>query len=709
MNTQIATLTHFRHGARVTEVRHGIIRNRAGVLASLAFAALLSLAQSNAAVAATAPNLGTTAVNGIVSSTFTNSNIAPQSIINGDVCFTTGPVTPPLLTTGTTATPCPPAKGADQGLALADLNGQACISLGAGAITLDSVIIGPNPPGTIPPGCYSSGGAMNVTATTTVTLSGAGVYVFRPGGALTTGANSRVVLAGGACANDVFWAPGAAATLGANAALSATPTFVGNILTAAGISIGQFANLEGRALAFGGTVTTNAVTITVPTCAPFVVPVVVNPTLAKAFSPITINTGGTSTLTVTLSNANAAVATLTGPLVDTLPGGVVVANTPNANTTCGGAGAVVAVAAASTVTLPAGRTIPANGTCTLTVDVTAALVGSYVNTLPIGALVTSNGNNLAPATATLTVIAPVVLPTLAKAFNPVTINVNGTSTLTVTLGNPNAAVATLTAPLVDTLPGGVVVANTPNANTTCGGVGAIVAVAAASSVTLPAGRTIPANGTCTLTVDVTSALVGSYVNTLPIGALVTSNGNNPAPANATLTVIAPVVLPTLVKAFNPGTINAGDNSRLTVTLGNPNATVATLTASLVDTLPVGVVIATVPNASTTCGGAGAPIATAGGANVTLPAGRSIPANGNCTLSVDVTSALIGSYLNTLAVGALVTSNGNNPAPANATLIVIAPAIATRPTPVPTLSEWAMIMLVGLLAIAGFAAIRKQEN
>lgn len=237
------------------------------LLASLGFAALLCGASP--ALAATAPNLGTTSTYGVVSSTFTNSNTAPQTIINGDVCFTTGPVTPPLTITGATVTPCDPQTGLDQGAALAILNGQPCISLGAGAVALDTVIIGANPPGTIPPGCYSSGGAMNVTATTTVTLNGAGVYIFRPGGALTTGANSSVILAGGACASDVFWAPVGATTIGANAALSLTPTFVGNILDAAGITIGHFANLEGRALAFGGTVTTDANTITVPTCAPF--------------------------------------------------------------------------------------------------------------------------------------------------------------------------------------------------------------------------------------------------------------------------------------------------------------------------------------------------------------------------------------------------------------------------------------------------------
>ncbi|MCY7388643.1 MAG: DUF3494 domain-containing protein, partial [Burkholderiales bacterium] len=327
-------------------------------------ALLATVTLSLQALAATAPNLGTTSTYGIVSSTYTNINTAPQTIINGTaaqpaVCYTTAPVTPPLTVVGTTIVPCPPATGADQGLALANLNGQACVSLGAGAVTLDSIVIGANPPGVIPPGCYSSGGAMNITATTTVTLNGAGVYVFRPGGALTTGANSQVILAAGACASDIFWAPVGATTLGANAALSPTPTFSGNILDAAGISIGHFANMTGRALAFGGTVTTDAATITVPTCPAFVAGVI--PTLAKAFNPTTISTGNVSTLTITLSNASAAIATLNSALVDTLPANVVVANTPSANTTCGGAGGPIAGAGGATVTVPAGRAITAHG------------------------------------------------------------------------------------------------------------------------------------------------------------------------------------------------------------------------------------------------------------------------------------------------------------------------------------------------------------
>jgi len=232
----------------------------------LAVVALLGLALSDVAAAATAPPLATTSTYGVVSDTFTNSNTSPQTIINGDVCFSTGPTTPPLTINGATSTPCPPQTGLDQGAATANANGQACTFLGAGAITLDSVVIGGNPPGTIPPGCYSSGGAMLITATTNVTLKGGGVYIFRPGGALTTGANSNLRLTNGACASDVFWVPVGATTLGANNALSPTPTFSGNILDAAGITIGHFANLTGRALAFGGTVTTDAATITVPAC-----------------------------------------------------------------------------------------------------------------------------------------------------------------------------------------------------------------------------------------------------------------------------------------------------------------------------------------------------------------------------------------------------------------------------------------------------------
>lgn len=221
-----------------------------GSLAGLGLAASLLLTFAPAAQAATAPDLGSTTPYAIVSSTFANTTAG--TTINSDVCYTTVPAVVPFIG-GATVVPCPALTGTDQNSARADLISQSCTPIGA-AVTLNDISIGGGTPGEFPPGCYSSTGAMSITASTTVTLSGTGVYVFRPGGALGSGADSNVVLAGGACGNDVFWAPVGATTIGANA------SFIGNIFrgTADGLSItlGDSSTLMGRALAYGSTVTT---------------------------------------------------------------------------------------------------------------------------------------------------------------------------------------------------------------------------------------------------------------------------------------------------------------------------------------------------------------------------------------------------------------------------------------------------------------------
>ncbi len=372
------------------------------LLASLGLVALLSLAQTDAALAADAPDLGMTSTFGILSSTYTNT--VGGTTINGDLGYTTGPAVVPTVN-GTTYVPPAPTytqAGINQGTALAVLNLEPCTSLGA-AVALNAIDIdggGPLPPGTFLPGCYSSTGAMDITADTTVTLSGAGVYIFRPGGALTTGANSKVVLAGGVCESDVYWAPIGAATLGA------TSTFVGNILDAAGITIGHFANLRGSALAFGGTVTTDANTITVPTCTS--VPPAGGVALSKVFNPSTITQGGVSTLTITLSNNNAGLATLDADFTDSLPAGMTIVGA--ATTTCG---VMLPSTTATSVTLPAGATIPGGtpGTCTVKVKVTATAVGSFINDIYAGDLhvdITGGDEDVSNT-------APVSVPLNAKA------------------------------------------------------------------------------------------------------------------------------------------------------------------------------------------------------------------------------------------------------------------------------------------------------
>jgi hypothetical protein len=389
------------------------------------------------------------------------------------------------------------------------------------------------------------------------------------------------------------------------------------------------------------------------------------PTIGKAFAPGSVLTGMDSVLTLTLGNANASAATLTSTLVDTFPSGLVVSTSPGASTTCPG-GSVTAQSGQGSFSLSSGAGIPANGACTVSVNVRSATAGSYVNTIPVGALVTDKGANAAPASATLTVTAPVA-PTLAKAFAPDSVAVGADSTLTLTLGNANASAATLTSALTDTFPSGLVVSTPAGASTSCAN-GAVNAEAGQGSFSLSSGAAIPPNGNCSVTVHVRSSSAGSYVNTIPVGALATDRGVNASPASATLTVTALPVPPTLAKAFSPGAVTAGSPSHLTLTLGNANTSAATLLANLVDTLPAGLVVADPANASTTCPN-GNVIATSGGTTITLNTSAEIPANGSCSVSVDVASEDAGTYINTIAAGALQTTFGDNADPATATLIV----------------------------------------
>jgi uncharacterized repeat protein (TIGR01451 family) len=371
-----------------------------------------------------------------------------------------------------------------------------------------------------------------------------------------------------------------------------------------------------------------------------------------------------------LSNPDATDAILTAPLIDTLPDGLVVVGV--ARTTCSKI-LFSALTNRSKVTLKSGS-IPANSSCTVTVKVTAANGGNYINSLAAGALQTSNGSNAASAIATLTVNPPVgVAPLLGKSFSPATIKAGGTSILTITLSNSGATASNLTAPLIDTLPNGMVIVGTDS--NTCGGT--LTATKGSSKVILTGG-TIPAKSSCVVTVKVSAASMGNYINSLAAGVLQTNNGNNTTQAIATLTVSIPSTpkpstpsAVTLSKAFSPATIEAGDTSLLTITLSNVGATAASLTASLTDSLPSGVLVD--GYASTTCGGK----VTVDDYSVTLKGG-SIPAKSSCTVTVNVTGLIEGCSYNTLAAGDLQTNKGNNAASTVATLTVL-PAMSIAPT------------------------------
>ena len=226
----------------------------------VALAVPTALSFTSGAGAATDPILGAAGPFGVLSSTYTNTAIG--TTINGDLGYLTGPAVAPTVSGTTYVGGGTYAQaGIDQGSALASLNSQACtFTFPPGAVNL-ATDTSHGPLGIYTPGVYCTTATSAASiGTAGITLSGSGTFIFRIDGALTTVANSSVTFANGASACDLYWTPAAATTLGA------TSTFAGTDIDASGVTVGSTVTWTGRALAFGGTVSTTSDTITVPTC-----------------------------------------------------------------------------------------------------------------------------------------------------------------------------------------------------------------------------------------------------------------------------------------------------------------------------------------------------------------------------------------------------------------------------------------------------------
>lgn len=261
-------------------------------------ALLFALAAAPMAHAATTPSLGNASTYAVLGSTYTNTVVG--TTINGDVGFTTGPAVAPLGIHTNYGSGAPYATaGIDQNTARIALASQGCtFTFADGAIDLATDITNPNGVGVFTPGVYCSVGAMSIGGP--LTFNGAGTYIFRPIGALTSVVGSSMTL-NGASECDIFWTPTEATTL------AATTAFSGTVIDAAGITVGTTTTWIGRALAFGGTVTTAKDTITVPpTCstAP-VAPTTGSPLInvRKVPSPLALPNGpGSVTYNYTVTN-----------------------------------------------------------------------------------------------------------------------------------------------------------------------------------------------------------------------------------------------------------------------------------------------------------------------------------------------------------------------------------------------------------------------
>ncbi len=283
----------------------------------------------------------------------------------------------------------------------------------------------------------------------------------------------------------------------------------------------------------------------------------VTPQLDKAFSPATIPTGGTSTLTFTITNTSELAAKNGWTFTDALPSGV---KATGVNSTTCASGVVTAasggVSATVTGNLSAGQT-----SCTASVQVTSATNGTYTNSGCVSntgtaiAGCTSNFTTLtgvnAPGSATLTVTSPTIAlvksatvtpaadQNAAKAGDTITYSflVTNTSGLTLTsvgvtdapLGTVNCPSTTLavgasetcTAPATHTVTqSDVDSGNVTNTATASGTNGATVTASSTATVT-----TAPATPMLSIAKSATPTSVSTVGSTVTYSFVVTNTGN----------------------------------------------------------------------------------------------------------------------------------------------------------------------------------------
>jgi arabinogalactan endo-1,4-beta-galactosidase len=126
-------------------------------------------------------------------------------------------------------------------------------------------------------------------------------------------------------------------------------------------------------------------------------------------------------------------------------------------------------------------------------------------------------------------------PTVSKAFGATSVPLNGNTSLTFNLSNPNSSLSLSGVGFTDTLPTGLTV-STPNGLTgSCGG-GTITAAAGSNSASL-SGATLAGGASCTFSVNVAGTTTGAQMNVS--GVVTSTEAGNGGTASAQITVVGP--------------------------------------------------------------------------------------------------------------------------------------------------------------------------
>jgi uncharacterized repeat protein (TIGR01451 family) len=380
------------------------------------------------------------------------------------------------------------------------------------------------------------------------------------------------------------------------------------------------------------------------------------PQFTKNFGTASIAVNGGTSLTFNISNPNGS--PLTGvSFNDTFPNGLVV-GTPSGLTDSCNLGAT-AVAGSGTVSLLS-TTLAANASCTVVVNVTAITGGVKNNTTNN---VTSNeGGNGSTANASVTAVAA---PQFTKAFGAQNLALNGTTTLTFNITNPNATTSLTGIAFTDSFPAGLALTSTPLASNACSV--APTAVASGTSVSL-SGAVLAASASCTIVANVTTTTTNQLTNTT--GNITSTNGGTGSAASASLNI--PTAPPNFTKSFGAPTIPVNGTTTLTFNISNPNGGTTLTGIGFTDNFPVGLTLTAVPIASNTCNAT--PTAAPNGISVSL-SGATLPASGSCSIVANVKGITAGTQNNTTSN--ISSNEGGSGTAANASVKVGAPPVLTK--------------------------------
>ncbi|WP_170113214.1 beta strand repeat-containing protein [Ahniella affigens] len=372
--------------------------------------------------------------------------------------------------------------------------------------------------------------------------------------------------------------------------------------------------------------------------------------ITKTDGVATVTAGGSTTYTITASNAGPSGAT-GATVADTFPASL------TCTWTCVGAGGGTCTAAGSgnlndTVNLPTGGSVTYTASCTISAAATGSLVNTATVAAPAGVTDPTPGNNSATDTDTIAGNGDL---SITKTDGVTTVTAGGSTiyTITATNGGPSTATG---ATVADTFPASL------TCTWTCVGAGGGTCTASGSgnindTVNLPSGGSVTYSATCSISAAATGSLSNTATIAAPAGFTDPTPGNNSATDTDTIGASADL---SITKTDGVTNVTAGGNTTYTIVASNAGPSSVT-GATVADTFPASL------TCTWTCTGAGGGTCTASGSgnlsdSVDLPSGGSVTYTAVCALAANAT----GTLTNTATVAAPGSVTDPNPANNSAT-------------------------------------------